>query len=156
MSIVVSWVVGRGCLLWPVCLDRILLAFALLHFVLKAKLACYSWYRLTSCFWIPVPYDEKDIFFFFFLVLVPEGLVGLHKMKWGEMKVCESCLTLCDPMDCSPPGSSIHGLLQERILEWVAISFSRGSSWRRDQTHFYCIVGRLFTIWTTREDCRSP
>ena len=43
-------------------------------------------------------------------------------------KVAQSCLTLCDPVDCSPPGSSIHGILQARILEWVAISFSRGSS----------------------------
>ena len=42
---------------------------------------------------------------------------------------------LCDPMDCSPPGSSVHGILQTRILEWVAIPFSRGSSWPRDQTH---------------------
>ena len=42
--------------------------------------------------------------------------------------VAKSCLTLCDPMDCSPPGSSIHGILQARVLEWVAISFSRGSS----------------------------
>ena len=43
-------------------------------------------------------------------------------------EVCQSCPTLCDPMDCSPPGSSVHGILQARILEWVAISFSRGSS----------------------------
>ena len=46
--------------------------------------------------------------------------------KWSE--VTQSCLTLCDPVDCSPPGSSVHGILQARILEWVAISFSRGSS----------------------------
>ena len=46
------------------------------------------------------------------------------------------CLTLCDPMDCSPPGSSVHGILQARILEWVAISSSRGSSQPRDQTCF--------------------
>ena len=43
--------------------------------------------------------------------------------------VTQSCLTLCDPMDCSPPGSSAHGILQGRILEWLAIPFSRGSSW---------------------------
>ena len=43
-----------------------------------------------------------------------------------EMLVTQSCLTVCDPMDCSPPGSSVHGILQARILEWVAISFSRG------------------------------
>ena len=45
------------------------------------------------------------------------------------------CLTLCDPMDCSHPGSSVHGILQARILEWVAMPFSRGSSQPRDQTH---------------------
>ena len=50
----------------------------------------------------------------------------------SESEVAQSCLTLCDPMDCSPPGSSVHGILQARILEWVAISFSRGSSQPRD------------------------
>ena len=58
---------------------------------------------------------------------------------------------LCDPMHCSPPGSSIHGILQARVLEWVAISFSRGSSRPRDRTQVSCIVGRHFTIWATRE-----
>ena len=52
------------------------------------------------------------------------------------------CPTLCDPMDCSPPGSSVHGILQARILEWVAISFSRGSSQPRDRTWVSCIAGR--------------
>jgi len=54
-------------------------------------------------------------------------------------------MTLCDPMDCSPPGSSVHGLLQARILEWVAIPFSTGSSQPRDQTQVSCIAGRFFT-----------
>ena len=54
-------------------------------------------------------------------------------------------------MDCSPSGSSIHGILQTRVLEWVAISFSRGSSRPRDRTQSVCIVGRRFTIWATRE-----
>ena len=49
------------------------------------------------------------------------------------------------PHDCSPPGSSAHGILQERIVEWVVISFSRGSFWPRDKTHISCIAGRLFT-----------
>ena len=49
-------------------------------------------------------------------------------------KSLQSCLTLCDPMDCSPPGSSVHGILQARILEWVSLSSSRGSSQPRDQT----------------------
>ena len=46
----------------------------------------------------------------------------------SENEVAQSCPTLCDPMDCSPPGSSIHGIFQARVLEWVAISFSKGSS----------------------------
>ena len=54
--------------------------------------------------------------------------------------VAKSCPTLCNPMDYSPPGSSVHGIFQARILEWVAISFSRGSSWPRDQTCVSCIV----------------
>ena len=56
-------------------------------------------------------------------------------------------------MDCSPPGSSIHGIFQARALEWAAISFSRGSSWPRDQTLVSHIVDRCFTIWATREVC---
>ena len=70
---------------------------------------------------------------------------------WYIKLVAQSCLTLCDPMDCSPPGFSVHGILQARILEWVAICFSRGSSWPRDQTQVSCIAGRFFTIWATRE-----
>ena len=54
-------------------------------------------------------------------------------------------------MDRSQPGSSVQGIFQARILEWVAISFSRGSSWPRDWTQVSCIVGRHFTIWATRE-----
>ena len=55
------------------------------------------------------------------------------------------------PLDCSPPDSSVHGILQARIQEWVAIPFSRGSSLPRDQTQVSCITGRFFTIWATRE-----
>jgi len=57
-------------------------------------------------------------------------------LLWACMCMClvaQSCLTLCDPMDCSPPGLSVHGISQARILEWVAIPFSRGSSQSRDQ-----------------------
>ena len=58
----------------------------------------------------------------------------------------QSWPTLCNPIDCSPPGSSVHGISQARILEWVAISFSRGSSQPRDRTWVFCIAGRFFTI----------
>ena len=69
----------------------------------------------------------------------------------SESEVAQSCPTLCNPVDCSPPGSSVHGILQARILEWVAISFSRGSSWPRDRTQVSCIAGRRFNLWATRE-----
>ena len=67
-------------------------------------------------------------------------------LKESEKKVlvAQSCPTLCNSMDCSPSGSSVHGILQERVLEWVAIPFSRGSSWPRDWTWISCIAGRFF------------
>ena len=61
-----------------------------------------------------------------------------------------SRVRLCDPIDCSPPGSSLHGILQARVLEWVAISFSRGSSWPRDRTQLSRIPGRRFNLWATK------
>ena len=63
----------------------------------------------------------------------------------------QSCPALCNPMDCSPPGSSVQGILQVRMLEWVAIASSGGSSRPRDQTQVSCIAGRFFTVWVTRE-----
>ena len=63
-----------------------------------------------------------------------------------KVLVTQSYLTLCNPMDYSPPGSSVHGILQERVLEWVAIAFSRGSSQPMDQTQVSCTAGRFFTI----------
>ena len=75
---------------------------------------------------------------------------SLEESMKVKVKV-KSCLTLCDPMDCSLSGSSIRGILQARILEWVAISFSRGSSQPRDWTRVSLIAGRCFTIWTARE-----
>ena len=63
----------------------------------------------------------------------------------SESEVAQLCPTLCDPVDCSLLGSSIHGIFQARVLEWVAISFSRGSSQTRDQTWVFRIIGRLFT-----------
>ena len=77
----------------------------------------------------------------------------VYIMKEGkkESEVAQSCPTLCDPVDCSPPGSSIHGILQARILEWVAISFSRGSSRPRDRSQVSRIAGRRFNLWAIRE-----
>ena len=63
--------------------------------------------------------------------------------------VAQLCLTLCDPVDCSPPGFSVHGILQARILEWIAIPFSRGFTQPGDQIQVSCIAGRFFTVWAT-------
>ena len=67
----------------------------------------------------------------------------------------QSCLILCNPMDYSLPGSFVHGILQTRILEWVTIPFSRGSSRSRDRTQVLHIAGRFFIIWATKkaQDC---
>ena len=74
-----------------------------------------------------------------------------HSVEFSS--VPQSCPTLCDPMDCSPPSSSVHGILQARILEWVATAFSRGSSWPRDWTHVSCvscIASWFLCHWATR------
>ena len=65
--------------------------------------------------------------------------------------MAQSCLTLCDPIDCSLPGSSIHGIFQAILLEWIAFSFSSGSSQPRDWTQVSRIVDRCFMAWATRE-----
>ena len=90
----------------------------------------------------------------------PGGLpsMGLHRVghdwsdlaaaayKWSEVKVAQLCLTLCDPMIYT-----VHGILQARILKWVAFPFSRGYSQPRDRTQVTCNAGRFFTSWATRE-----
>ena len=63
----------------------------------------------------------------------------------------QSCLTLCNPTNCSLPASSVCGILQAGLLEWIAFPCSRGSSWPRDQTRVSFIAGGLFTIWANRE-----
>ena len=73
----------------------------------------------------------------------------------SESEVTQSCPTLWHPVEYSLPGSSLHGILQARILEWVAISFSRGSSQPRDWTQVSRIAGRRFNLWGTREALNS-
>ena len=69
--------------------------------------------------------------------------------------VTQSCPTLCDPMDCSPTGSSVRGILQARILEWVSMPSSRESSQPRDRSQVSRIAGRFFTVGATKE-AQSP
>ena len=84
---------------------------------------------------------------------LPLGRKALTKLE-TESEVAQSCPTLCDPMDFSLPGTSIHGIFKARVPEWVAISFSRGSSLPRDQTRVFCIVGRCF--YHLSHDKREP
>ena len=81
-----------------------------------------------------------------------EGMLWVTDLvSINQRSVAQLCSTLCDPTDCSPPGSPVHGLLQARMLEWVAISFFKGYSWPRDRTHVSCTSGRFFTVCATRE-----
>ena len=91
------------------------------------------------------------------------ALLHCRILAAAAAKSRQSCLTLRDPMDCSPPGSSVHGIFQARVLEWGAIAFSgrilewaailysRWSSWPRDGNRVSCIAGGCFTVWATRE-----
>ena len=84
-----------------------------------------------------------------------------QRQSWAEeggVRAClvaQSCPTLRDPRDCSPPGSSVLGIFQARILKWVAIPFSKGFLQPRDRTQVSCIAGRYFTPWATREAPRE-
>ena len=84
-------------------------------------------------------------------------LVGVLQMSSsqdghvGVVLITQLGPTLCDPMGCSPPRSAVHGILQARILGWVAMPFSRGSSRPRDWTRVSCIASGFFTVWATRE-----
>ena len=91
---------------------------------------------------IPFGYPE-----FAFLNLDYTPGIEKWKMQWNSHSVGP---THRDPIDCSLPGSSVYGILQVRILEWVAIPFSRGCSQPRDWTQVSCTAGRFFTIWATR------
>ena len=73
------------------------------------------------------------------LVSPPINLLSQQIVLWGSCSVTQLCPTLCNPMDCSLPDSSVHGILQARTLEWGAMPSSRGSSWPRDQTHISCV-----------------
>ena len=86
-----------------------------------------------------------------FSVQYPKFQSFVVDSEW--VKFAQSCLSLCDPMDYSSPGSSVHGILQARIMEWLAIPFSRGSSYPRDWTQVSHTAGRFFTIYLYKVLC---
>ena len=87
--------------------------------------------------------------------------LSIYSLEFANFSVCvyvcvsvwvaQSCPTLFNSMDCNLPGFSVHRILQARTLEWVAIPYSRGSPWPRDQTRVSCTAGRFFTIWATMQ-----
>ena len=113
-------------------LFTVLLIFPINHDDFQTEILCYSNTPLTLR---GFPGDSA--------VKNPPASAGLL--------VTQSSSNLHDPEDCSPVGSSVHGIFQVRILEWVAVPFSRGSSQPEDQSWVSCIAGRFFTIWDTRE-----
>ena len=119
------------------------------HGVSRARIS--EWVAVISSREYSWPWDRTSNFLHLLhwqvgsLPLVPPG-----KPQIIIMMVIQSCPTLCNPIGYSLPGSSVHGILLARIVEWVAISFSRGYSWSRGQTQVSCIVGRFFTVWATR------
>ena len=137
------------------------------EFTVTGKIMCVCWAKLrgavvgdagTVAFWSHPLVTSQACF--------PElGVPGyiLHGdpsncnfLLWQSIRitgvlVARSCPTLYDPMDCSPPGCSVHGILQARILEWIAISSFRGSSRPRDRSWVSCIADRFFTAWESLE-----
>ena len=122
----------------------------------------YRKYQWINCIWSDRLFTIMNILI---LLTFKKGLFHLHFPMFSEvfyvgdkdfsslsniMLVTQSCPTFCNTTDCSPPGSSIHGVFQARVLEWVTMSVSRGSSQRRDQTWVSYIASRFFTIWATQ------
>ena len=99
-----------------------------------------------------VPCTSRQILYHWTTRELP-STVFLWEWKWkSESEVAQLCPTLCDHMDCSLPGFSVHGIFLARVLQWVAFSFSRGSFWLRDWIWVSRIAGRHFTIPATREE----
>ena len=124
MCRVFSYVVGRGCLLWPVhFLGKTLLVFALLHSAFQGQTCLLLQVILDFLLLHSSPLEWKGHLFWGVSL---KGLVGLH----AAAKSLQSCPTLCDPIDSSPPGSPVPGIPQARTPEWVAISFSNAWKWK--------------------------
>ena len=122
-------------ILFP-CLTSTIIAM-LLQYEKSFPLLCFSLQRTRSLLLLPL---------LFILICV-----CVCVCMWWCGLVTESCPTLVTTMDRRAWQATVHGILQARILEWVAISFSRGSSWPRKWTGVSCIVGGFFINWTTRE-----
>ena len=111
-------------------------------------------HRAQSCFQGPLvihSFPVSDPGWFYLNPRSVYPFLNFHVLKRKESEIAQLCLTLHNPTDCSLSGSSVHGIFQARVLEWVPISFCRGSFPPRDQARVSHIVGRRFTVWATRE-----
>ena len=119
---------------------------------LSTLFPCYSLFRSGQCYFFLL-YSCRDIVCFYSMFICVhvhvQLLIHLHLCRNRNRNVAQSCPTLWGPMDCSLPGSSVHGIFQAIVLEWIAVSFSSGSSWPRDRTWVSCIVDRHFIVWAT-------
>ena len=115
-----------------------------LHMLTLSLIRCMTWRNCSD-------FSNTDFFPCVWMSEIMMLASYKERKRKKESEVAQSCLTLCDPMDCRLSGSSVHGIFQARVLEWIAISFSRGSSRPRNQTWVSCIAGRRFTDWATRE-----
>ena len=104
---------------------------------------------------LPSPWDSTKLHFskrmHHFVSQQTLMIISVALLLHQHLQSLQLSLTLCNPMDCSLPGSSLHGIFQARIVEWVSMSFSRRSSRPRYWTQVSTIVGRLFTVWATGE-----
>ena len=122
---------------------------AAIHEVAKSRTRLSDWTELMFIYVCVFVYVYPHIFFVYSSMNDHIGYFRI--LKESECDIAQSCLTLCETMDCSLRGFSVHGVFQAWVLEWIAISFSRGSSRLRDQTQVSCIAGRYLTLWATRE-----
>ena len=113
-------------------------------FTKHLHLNCLRMNRRIDSKWLKIPNQPLHLY----------PLLHLYIYLWVCAKLLQSCPTLCNPVDCSPPGSFVHRILQARILDWVAIPSFRGSSQPRDRvqvSYVSCIAGRFFIRWAIRE-----
>ena len=115
------------------------ITFLIINLILKKVLSPFSSWkcaRSTLSFWFCSELKKK-------------------KKKRSESVSPSVMSDSSDPMNCTPPASFVYGIFQARILKWIAMPFSRGSSWPRDWTWVSCIAGRFFTVWSTRNFCSN-
>ena len=110
------------------------------------KSVSWWWLALSAPYWSKSD-ATRNVLSYIKLSAFPTPEGGIHHLHntLRCSSVAKSCLILCDPMDCGPPGSTVYGILQERILEWVDISISRLSFRPRDRTDISCVAGGFFT-----------